>query len=69
METKNSITCVSVSDKFLFIGRESGIVQKFSLSTCSIIDVHMNESNGIVASKISVNSNSTFVHIFSTHLF
>jgi hypothetical protein len=43
---------------FYFKGRESGIIQKFNLSTCSIIDVHMSESSGIVASKISINSNS-----------
>lgn len=56
-----------MSDKFLFIGRESGIVQKFNLSTCTIIDVHLNESSGIVASKISINSNSSRMAIIDTN--
>lgn len=66
MDTKNPITCVALSDKFLFIGRESGIIQKFNLATCTIIDVHLNESNGIVASKIAINSNSTKMAVIDT---
>ncbi len=40
-------------------GRESGIIQKFNLSTGSIMDVYLTENNGIVPTKISVNSTST----------
>jgi hypothetical protein len=40
-------------------GRESGFVQKFSLSTGTVVEVFLNESNGIVASKINVNCNET----------
>jgi len=65
-ETKNAITAVAVSDKFLFIGRESGIIQKFNLSTCTIADVHLTESSSIVASKICINSNSSRMAVIDT---
>jgi len=66
-ETKNPITALAVSDKFLFIGRESGIIQKFNLSTCTIVDVHLAESSGIVPSKISINSNSSRMAVVDTN--
>lgn len=46
-------------DKFLYMGRESGFVQKFSLASGNVVEVYLNESNGIVSSQLSVNSNST----------
>lgn len=58
-ESKNPIVCITVSDKYFFIARQSGFIQKFSLATAGIVEVHLNESNGVIASKISINSNST----------
>lgn len=36
------------------------------MTTCSIVEVHLNESNGIVASKISINSNSSRMAVIDT---
>ena len=58
--SKNPITCVSVSEKFLFVGRESGFIQKFNLSTGTLIEVYLNgTNNGNKPAKISINSNAT----------
>jgi hypothetical protein len=56
---KHFFICAILLIRFLFIGRESGIVQKFSLSAGTIVDVHMNEASGVVAATIAVNANST----------
>jgi hypothetical protein len=55
-------------EKFLYVGRESGFVQKYSLSAGTVIEVYLNESNGIISSKLSINSNSTY-EIYSYYSF
>lgn len=47
-------------------GREAGYVQKFSLNTGTLVDVYLNESNGILASKIFINSLATRMALVDT---
>jgi WD repeat-containing protein 35 len=64
-EAKNSISCVALSDKFCFIGRESGVIQKFDLlNDGKLIEGH--ESNGNVPLKITINSDSTRMAVIDT---
>ena len=44
-----------------------GYVQKFSLSTGTLAEVYLNESNGILASKIFINSTSSRMALIDTN--
>ena len=58
-ETNNPISCVACTDKYLFVGRESGMIQKFSLAKGNLAEVVLHDSAGIIPSKISVNISGT----------
>lgn len=50
-------------------GRESGMIQKFSIASGNLAEVVVNESVGIIPAKISVNSNSTYENFQDFSLF
>jgi hypothetical protein len=59
-----------IFDKNFFVnekGRESGIVQKFSLSTGSIMDVYLTDNNSFVPMKICINSISRYLNFIYSY--
>ncbi|KAL5245231.1 hypothetical protein ACI65C_012641 [Semiaphis heraclei] len=54
-ETKDRITCITASDQYLFIGRESCALQKYSLPQVALVERKMLSSKPY---KLALNSNS-----------
>lgn len=54
-ETKDCITCITASDQYLLIGRESCALQKYSLPQVALIERKMLPSKPY---KLALNSNS-----------
>ncbi|XP_025414871.1 WD repeat-containing protein 35 isoform X2 [Sipha flava] len=54
-ETKDRITCITASDQYLFIGRESGALQKYSLPQVALVE---RKILAYKPYKLALNSNS-----------